>query len=244
MNNLLCLASLGSSGLPDRESVGFMFAGGTLFPDQEISDYKGIHLRAQKALDGLLRPAHNGLILVERRVEQHRYARHTLEFPDELPVKWIGVRAHGLETACSVDVRHGRNHGPFARENVTHLEHEGIWIRLAEIVTHRLKKNRRRKRPEGFAVFDPRVQYVLHIRTSGIGQYAPVTECSGTPFHPALKPPQNIAVRNRLGARGGQVLLIMSLVVQFVFPQRPLDGASAETRSGVGMTHNEAARLT
>src|SRR5438105_2697964 len=62
-----------------------MFTG--LFANQPVTDDQSIHFRAHKTFDCFGRRADDGLVVVERRIEDNGHAGQTLEFFDELPVQ-------------------------------------------------------------------------------------------------------------------------------------------------------------
>src|ERR1700736_3224695 len=67
-----------------------------LASDQEIAQDQGVHLGAQKTVDGFFRAADDGLVVVEGGVEHHRKAGEPFERFDELPVTGIGFARDGL----------------------------------------------------------------------------------------------------------------------------------------------------
>src|SRR5271155_3847320 len=77
-----------------------------------IADHQRIHLRAQKAVERLLRLTDDRLVFVERGVEHHRHASEVPEAFDEAIVARVGVATDGLQPSRSVDMRDGRNLRP------------------------------------------------------------------------------------------------------------------------------------
>src|SRR5437899_4875208 len=94
------LASASRSRWPGSRSARMAFEG-VMSHDQHI------HIRAKKAVERLARVQDDRLVLVERRVQEHRHAAQALERSDQSPVARIGSLAHRLQTSASVDVRDG-----------------------------------------------------------------------------------------------------------------------------------------
>jgi hypothetical protein len=55
-----------------------------------ISQDQSIHFCPEETIQGFLRLADHGLILIERCVEYHRYARENAKVFDQLVISWVG----------------------------------------------------------------------------------------------------------------------------------------------------------
>src|SRR4029453_19506320 len=75
--------------------------------DDVAPQRQDVHPRPQKAVERLRRLVDDGLVFVERGIEQHRYTRVPMERANELPVNGIRVAADGLQTSGAIDVRDG-----------------------------------------------------------------------------------------------------------------------------------------
>src|SRR5215471_3485954 len=59
-------------------------------------DDENVHLRAEEAVERFPGTKHDGLVFVERRIEEDRHAADALEGLDEIPVAGIRPAAHRL----------------------------------------------------------------------------------------------------------------------------------------------------
>ena len=91
-----------------------------------IAQYQNIHARAQEAVEGLSRPVHDGLILVERGIEEYWDARQLRKRFEELPVVEVCLALYGLEPARAINVCDGRGHNVFLGLHRVDLDHERI----------------------------------------------------------------------------------------------------------------------
>ena len=81
--------------------------------DQRVAQHKHIHPRSEETIERFLRLAHNGLILVERRVQDHRHPRQSPERLDQAIIARVRLAMHGLDARRVVHMRHRRNIGPW-----------------------------------------------------------------------------------------------------------------------------------
>src|SRR5262249_35543984 len=93
---------------------------------------KDIHVRAQEAIEGLPGSQYDGLVFVERRIQQDRHAADPFERFDEMPVPGIRTPADRLEAPGAVDMGHGRDDRSLVRSNRVDLQHERIGHRADE----------------------------------------------------------------------------------------------------------------
>ena len=177
-----------------------------------MAHHKNVHLRPEEAVERLLRPVHDRLVLVERGVEQDRHASLLLERPNELPVERIGLAADGLEPAAAVHMRHGRDDPTLVRPHRVDLDHERVGYGAHEIVVEGLFEDRRRERPELLPELDLRVDGFPHVGPARVGQDAPVAERPGAPLHPPLEPADDLALGEPLGRPAAQPLLVVDAV--------------------------------
>ena len=98
-------------------------------------------MRAEKTVQRLCGKMDDRLVLIERGVEEHRYAGLALEGFDEAPVSWVRALADRLEAARPVHVRNSRHALALCFSYGIDLQHEGIGI-PAQF------GNQRRKMPE------------------------------------------------------------------------------------------------
>ena len=131
---------------------------------------------------------------------------------DQLPVQRRVLLVNRLQAAGPIHVRDRRDVGLLGRQNVVHLNHERIRIGLIKVVASRLLQDRRRKRPELLAMLDAGIQDVLHIGAARIGDNAAIAKRPRSPFHPALKPAQHVAVSHNFGCALNQRVLSRSFV--------------------------------
>ncbi len=86
--------------------------------------HKDVHTSSQETIEGLLRAAHDGLILVERGVEHDGNAGQVAEGLDEFVVTWVGFPVDRLQSAGAVDMGYRRNQGPLFFPDLEDLHHE------------------------------------------------------------------------------------------------------------------------
>src|ERR1700733_1603921 len=107
----------------------------------ESTDRQHVHPRSVEAVDCLGRRLDDGLILIERSVQQNRHTRHFLELVNQLPIPRIYFALHSLEPPGPVPVRDRRD--PLALPWLYLVCHHHEWrgvVRL-EILAHPLRKN-------------------------------------------------------------------------------------------------------
>src|SRR5207247_3455324 len=78
--------------------------------------------------------------------------------------------------------------------------------RINKIVVDRFFQNRRSEGAEFFSKFDFRVDELAHVRAAGIRQDAAISKGAGAPFHPSLKPSDDVAIGQQ--ARRGPAGLV------------------------------------
>ena len=91
----------------------------------------------------------------------------------------------------------GRNERPLFFANLEDLHHEGDVVVLFEPFGDMLLEHGRRKGPKRFAPLDLAIQNVLHVRAARIAEDRAVAERARTPFHPPLKPADDLAFGDR-----------------------------------------------
>src|SRR5262249_59889978 len=90
----------------------------------------------------------------------------------------------------------------------SHQLHVGAAVVQLKIVRHVLARNRGRKWPKALAIFDPQIELALQARRAGVAEDGAVAERARTELHPALKPPDDLLLRQR-----GRDLVEQRLVV-------------------------------
>src|SRR5947209_13654356 len=81
--------------------------------------------------------------------------------------------------------------------DLEHLHHEWNAIIFLEPLRHGLLQYRGRERPERFPPLDLSIEQRLHVGATGIAQDRAVAERAGTPFHPSLKPADDLPCLDR-----------------------------------------------
>src|SRR5262249_53386105 len=92
------------------------------------------HTRAQKAIEGLRRPMHDGFILIKRGIEEDWDARQRCKRCQELPVARVDLTVYRLQPPRAVYMRHCRDHGTFVRPYRVDLDHERIGHSPNEVI--------------------------------------------------------------------------------------------------------------
>src|SRR5262249_46154807 len=109
---------------------------------------------AFEAVDCLLGCANDRFVVVERGIQQDRYAGEGFELLDDLPVQGRARLKHGLRSASAVDVRYGRDDVAFVRPNRVDPGHEGILPNTLEILARRFRQYRWCKWSKRLAMLD------------------------------------------------------------------------------------------
>ena len=71
-------------------------------------------------------------------------------------------------------------------------------MRLLEIVSDALFKDRRSKRAKGLALLDPSIQDVLHLSATRVDDDAAIAESPRPKLHPALEPTNDLPISDSL----------------------------------------------
>src|SRR6185503_5742065 len=169
------------------------------------------HLGLLKAFDRLLRRADDRLVLIERRIENHRHARELRKVRNQLIITLVDLSRDGLQTPGAVDVSHGWNLGPAFLPDLVDHQHSRRWMRLFKVVTDTLFQNRRRKRSKRFTLLDAIVQDLFHLSTAWIDDDRPVAKRAWSKLHPALKPSDHQPRSNILGSTSGDYFVRVRL---------------------------------
>ena len=82
----------------------------------------------------------------------------------------------------------------------------GVFVAL-EHLTRPLGKDDRREWPERLAMFDPRIQQILHLGLARVGQDAAIAERARPELRTALKPADHFLLGQHLGRLGADILL-------------------------------------
>src|SRR5437870_642432 len=90
---------------------------GSASRDHARADDQHIHPGPQKAVEGFVRRAHDGLVFIKRGVQYHRNSCDIFEFLDESPIERLGPPAHRLKATSAVHMRWSGNHHPFLRSH-------------------------------------------------------------------------------------------------------------------------------
>src|SRR5712692_2234434 len=75
---------------------------GRRLADQDIAKHQRVHLCPQKTVQGLFGAAHDGLVVVERRVQHHRHAGEVGKLTDQPPVARVRGAPDRLEPPGAV----------------------------------------------------------------------------------------------------------------------------------------------
>src|SRR5258708_37494268 len=116
-------------------------------------------------------------------------------------------------------------------------------MRLLEILSDIFFQDRRRERPERFALFDARVEHLLHFGAARIDYDRSIAERARPEFHPPLKPTDNQALSYVARRAPGHVLIGQSFVWQADAIKFCANLCLAKLRSGVRGLHYFDARL-
>src|SRR5262249_42580177 len=96
----------------------------------------------QEAVEGFSRSADDRFVLVERCVEDHRYAREGAKTLDQAVISRVGSLSHRLQPAGAVDVGNSGDELPFLLADLEHLHHEGDGIIFFDPSGHSLLEHR------------------------------------------------------------------------------------------------------
>src|SRR5208337_249306 len=84
-------------------------------------DRQHIHLGSLETIDGFLRRAHDRLVLVETRVQDHRSPGFPAKGLDQIVIERVLFPRHGLQSPGVIDVVHGAQALPLLRTNLVHM---------------------------------------------------------------------------------------------------------------------------
>src|SRR5262249_25118422 len=114
----------------------------------------------------------------------------------------------------------------------------------------RLREDRRGQRPKLLAKLNLGVDDLAHVRPTGVGQDTAVPQGAGPPFHPPLKPADNLPRGDLLGRPPAELPFILDLARHASLrqllpphPQLPTNLFARELRPPIAVLHDEAARL-
>lgn len=189
------------------------------FFKQAIVDHQPIHIGSHKTLIGILRRTDDRFSPHIKAGIDHKTASClSLECVDQIPIPFIGLFMNGLNPGGKIHVGHGRNIRSQPIESVPdirgvvrqsgfsvsisyrrHQKHVGRCGFDIKIFPGIFRKNRWRKRPETLPKFYFKVQPLLHFRISGVSQNTAVSQGPRPPFHPSLKPPDDVSFRQQSG---------------------------------------------
>src|SRR5262249_39547470 len=116
--------------------------------DQRAAKDQDIHLRAQEAIERLIRLADDGFVLVERGVEHHRHSGAVAEGFYEAIVARISPTADSLKSARPVDMADRGDGGALFCADLKYLHHEWHGVVFLEPFRHGFLQNRRREGTE------------------------------------------------------------------------------------------------
>src|SRR3989449_11004705 len=160
---------------------------GSASRDHARTDDQHVHPGPQKAVEGFVRRANDGLVFIKRGVQYHRNSCDIFEFLDESPIERLGPPAYRLEATGPVRMGRPRDHCAFFGSDSIGHRHKRRRFVLLEVVVHGLFQNRWCKWTKGFSPFDASIQYLLHLRTARITDDAAIAQGSRPPFHVALE---------------------------------------------------------
>src|SRR6266849_1070061 len=146
-----------------------------------ITDHQRIHLSAEKAVERLLGPADDRLVLVKRSVEHHRHTGQLPEAFDQAIIARVGMAIDGLQTSGAIDMGDSWNLCALFFPNLEDLHHKGDGVVLFEPFTDSLVEHRRGKGTKRFPSFYLGVENGLHIRAPRITEDRAVAERARTP---------------------------------------------------------------
>src|ERR1700746_1592049 len=137
----------------------------------------------------------------------------------------------------------GRDYRAFILFDLINHEHGGRRVRLLKIVSHGFLENRRSKRTERLALFDPGIQDIFHLSTARINNNATITESPWPKFHPALKPTNDFPVGNSLSRQQCELLIAQFAAIKIGAPHHTFDLSVCEFGSGIRMFHHKRSWL-
>ena len=114
---LFCAGGAACSGFSVACGDGF-------FLQYEVAHHQYVHLRALKTIESFLGSADDGLIVVERSVQNDRHAGEVSEGANQFPVERVRGAADGLQARGAVHVGWSGNHGAFFRTHVVGESHK------------------------------------------------------------------------------------------------------------------------
>src|SRR5262249_19593119 len=88
--------------------------------------------------------------------------------------------------------------------------HERRWIIRFEEVACRLAEDGRTEGAKRLPILDAAVEDVFHVLAAWVGSYTAVTEGTQRGLPPALKPPDNLSVRQLVNGSGHQFISAQS----------------------------------
>src|ERR1051325_3228853 len=80
--------------------------------DSVVTHVEHIHTRLHEAINGVSGRTNDGLVLVERCIEDNRHARQLIKIGDQLVIARIHLARDRLQTPRTVNVRDGWNPRP------------------------------------------------------------------------------------------------------------------------------------
>ena len=185
---------------------------------------------------------HDRLVLVERRVEQDRHAGLPLELLDQPVVARVHVPFDGLQPPRVVDVVHGGHLVALVRPRPVDENHERRAVVLLVPLAGSLGEDRRRERAKRLAVLDARVEDVLHVVASRVGDDRAVAERARAELHPSLEPAHDLARGDVLGDRAEQRVVVEQLRLEARAADRAAVVRVRVLGARVRVIHHEAAR--
>jgi hypothetical protein len=133
--------------------------------------------------------------------------------------------------------------------DINYIEHKAcrvvtVRLRKDEVPLYLLYQHRRRKGAEGLAELDLRIDDILHIRTSRIGQNAAIAERSWPPLGAALEPAYDLSGRESVDDAVDEFVIIVDSVMRDVVAlQECFDCLTTVFFSSVGMFEDKSAWL-
>src|SRR6185436_18857001 len=165
---------------------------------RKIPEIKHVHLRLSETINRFLRRADDRLILIERRIQNHRHTRQRLEIRDQLIITRIHLARDSLQATGAIEVRHGRDLAPPLVFDLIDHQHRRRRVCLFKIISDALFYNGWRKRSKRLALLDPVVQNLLHLHPPWIDHDRSIPERAWSKLHPSLKPSNDQTVSNIL----------------------------------------------
>src|SRR6266566_4110671 len=117
-----------------------------------------------------------------------------MEVGNQLVVTRVRFLRHRLQTSRPVNVSYRGNLRAALRLYLIDHQHRRRGMRLLEIISDIFFQDRRREWPERFALFDPRVEHVLHFGAARIDYDRSIAERTRAELHTPLKPTDNQAL--------------------------------------------------